>query len=67
MIRDMVTHRARNRSCVRSMIGRVMATFEIMLLARSGSEVMLPAPAVCRDVFNTLIELEHVSEGKEVK
>ena len=39
----------------------------MMLLARSGNEVMLPAPAVCRDVFNTLMELEHVSGSNEVR
>lgn len=38
-----------------------MHTFEMMLFASSGSDVTLPAPAVCRDVFNTRIELEQVS------
>ena len=39
-------------------------TFEMMLFASSGREVTLPTPAVCRDVFKTLMELEHVSGGK---
>ena len=38
-------------------------TFEMMLFASSGREVTLPTPAVCRDVFKTLMELEHVSGG----
>ena len=42
-------------------VGQV--TFEMMLFASSGREVTLPTPAVCRDVFKTLMELEHVSGG----
>ena len=39
-------------------------TFEIMLFASSGNDFTLPAPAVCRDVFNTLMEFEQVSDIK---
>lgn len=36
-------------------------SLDMMLFARAGRDVKLPASAVCRDVLSTLKELEQVS------